>query len=245
MCNFISSDYTSADFSFSPNNLEAVRKSNAVSACCFPHEKMRRVLIVAGRVHSSLWLNNNTTPHSARSSSSPPVANKLPSTPTTSGKHKLEYILEQVRPICIPGQFLLGCLSRGHWSVCFHYRPGAALLHCSKTSSVIRFEVSYYFCVLYWGQKYAQHSSDRLKKPQTEAKTYWSAQLPLTAMGGPLNRRHARQHMQHRVDMQLRRSAWAAVLLALKPEGWEASAGTQGRKQAGRDSLRCSTEVWV
>lgn len=48
--------------------------------------------------------------------------------------------------------------------------------------------------------------------------------------GGPWNRRHARQHTQHRVDMQLRRSASAAVRLALKPEGWEASTGTQGAK---------------
>lgn len=74
------------------------------------------------------------------------------------------------------------------------------------------------------------HSSDRWKKPQTEAKTCWSAQLSLTARGGggALNCRQAHQHMQHRVDMQLRRSAQAAVRLALKTEGWEASAGTRG-----------------
>lgn len=55
--------------------------------------------------------------------------------------------------------------------------------HPTNTSRVIRFEVNYEFCVLHRGQKYAQHSSDRWKKPQTEAKTCWSAQLSLTASG--------------------------------------------------------------
>lgn len=138
---------------------------------------------LARRIH--LRLNNNTTaPHSTHPSSSPRVPNQLTAAPTTSGKQKLESIFEQVQPIYIPGLFLLGCLSRGLCSARFHYGPGAATLRCTKTNNVIRFEVSYYFCVLYRGQKYTQYSSDRLEKPQTEAKTNWSAQLLLTGGGG-------------------------------------------------------------
>lgn len=160
---------------------------------------------LARRIH--LRLNNNTTaPHSTHPSSSPRVPNQLTAAPTTSGKQKLESIFEQVQPIYIPGPFLLGCLSRGLCSARFHYGPGAATLRCTKTNNVIRFEVSYYFCVLYRGQKYTQYSSDRLEKPQTEAKTNWSAQLLLTGGGGALNCRDTRQHMQQHADMQLRRS---------------------------------------
>lgn len=53
--------------------------------------------------------------------------------------------------------------------------------------------------------------------------------------------------MQHRVDTQLRRSAGAAVWLALKPEGWEASTGRQGGKQAGRVSQKheLRADLWA
>lgn len=152
-----------------------------------PPGKMRRLLIAAGEAHPSLAEQPPPPlPHSAR----PPLHHlecqrSPPPRRLARGKAKVRvhfgtsatYL--HSRPVSA-GLFITRALlcplpSRP---------PGAATLRCTKTNNVIRFEVSYYFCVLYRGQEYTQYSSDRLKKPQTEAKTHRSAQLSLTTGGG-------------------------------------------------------------